>query len=394
MANKRDYYEVLGVSKTATEDELKKAYRKLAKKYHPDANPDNKEEAEAKFKEVNEAYEVLSDPKKRQMYDQFGTVDPQGFGGGAGGPFGGGNYYSYSSSGFNGFNGFDGFADFGDLGDIFSSFFGGSSRTSSSRQQTRGPRKGADLNLSMEISFEEAFLGVEKEILITRPETCNVCNGSGARPGTTVTKCPTCHGTGTIKQVQNTILGQMQTTRTCTTCHGTGEVIKEPCENCKGKGTVRKQARIKVKIPAGIDDKQTVVLRGEGEPGEKGGPKGDLYITVKVRKSSVYTRQGTTVLCEIPITITQATLGAELKIPMVDGSIEKFVIPEGTQTGTKFTIKDRGFKSLNSNSRGSFVFTVVVQTPKRLSREQRDLLEQLAKTMNEQPPVKKRGIFG
>ena len=340
MANKRDYYEVLGVSKTATEDELKKAYRKLAKKYHPDANPDNKEEAEAKFKEVNEAYEVLSDPKKRQMYDQFGTVDPQGFGGGAGGPFGGGNYYSYSSSGFNGFNGFDGFADFGDLGDIFSSFFGGSSRTSSSRQQTRGPRKGADLNLSMEISFEEAFLGVEKEISITRPETCNVCNGSGARPGTTVTKCPTCHGTGTIKQVQNTILGQMQTTRTCTTCHGTGEVIKEPCENCKGKGTVRKQARIKVKIPAGIDDKQTVVLRGEGEPGEKGGPKGDLYITVKVRKSSVYTRQGTTVLCEIPITITQATLGAELKIPMVDGSIEKFVIPEGTQTGTKFTIKD------------------------------------------------------
>ena len=394
MANKRDYYEVLGVSKTATEDELKKAYRKLAKKYHPDANPDNKEEAEAKFKEVNEAYEVLSDPKKRQMYDQFGTVDPQGFGGGAGGPFGGGNYYSYSSSGFNGFNGFDGFADFGDLGDIFSSFFGGSSRTSSSRQQTRGPRKGADLNLSMEISFEEAFLGVEKEISITRPETCNVCNGSGARPGTTVTKCPTCHGTGTIKQVQNTILGQMQTTRTCTTCHGTGEVIKEPCENCKGKGTVRKQPRIKVKIPAGIDDKQTVVLRGEGEPGEKGGPKGDLYITVKVRKSSVYTRQGTTVLCEIPITITQATLGAELKIPMVDGSIEKFVIPEGTQTGTKFTIKDRGFKSLNSNSRGSFVFTVVVQTPKRLSREQRDLLEQLAKTMNEQPPVKKRGIFG
>ena len=394
MANKRDYYEVLGVSKTATEDELKKAYRKLAKKYHPDANPDNKEEAEAKFKEVNEAYEVLSDPKKRQMYDQFGTVDPQGFGGGAGGPFGGGNYYSYSSSGFNGFNGFDGFADFGDLGDIFSSFFGGSSRTSSSRQQTRGPRKGADLNLSMEISFEEAFLGVEKEISITRPETCNVCNGSGARPGTTVTKCPTCHGTGTIKQVQNTILGQMQTTRTCTTCHGTGEVIKEPCENCKGKGTVRKQARIKVKIPAGIDDKQTVVLRGEGEPGEKGGPKGDLYITVKVRKSSVYTRQGTTVLCEIPITITQATLGAELKIPMVDGSIEKFVIPEGTQTGTKFTIKDRGFKSLNSNSRGSFIFTVVVQTPKRLSREQRDLLEQLAKTMNEQPPVKKRGIFG
>ena len=389
MANKRDYYEVLGVSKTATDDELKKAYRKLAKKYHPDANPDNKKEAEAKFKEVNEAYETLSNPEKRRMYDQFGPDGPQGFGG-AGGPFGGGNYYSYSSSGFNGF---DGFSDFGDLGDIFSSFFGGGARTSS-RQKTRGPRKGADLNLNIDITFEEAFLGVEKEIVITRPETCEVCHGTGARPGTSVTKCPICNGTGTVKQVQNTILGQMQTTRTCTNCHGTGEVIKEPCDNCKGKGTVRKQPRIKVKIPAGIDDNQTVVLRGEGEPGEKGGPKGDLYITVRVKKSSIYTRQGTTVMCEIPVTITQATLGADLKIPMVDGSTEIYTIPEGTQTGTKFTIRERGFNSISSATRGNFVFTVVVQTPKRLSREQRDLLEQLARTMNEQPPVKKRGIFG
>ena len=266
MANKRDYYEVLGVSKTATDEELKKAYRKLAKKYHPDANPDNKAEAEAKFKEVNEAYETLSNPQKRKMYDQFGTADPQGFGGGAGGPFGGG-YYSYTSSGFDGF---DGFSDFGDLGDIFSSFFGGGARTgTSSRQQSRGPRKGADLNLNLEISFEEAFLGVEKEISITRPDTCSVCKGSGAKPGTSVTKCPICNGTGTVREVKATILGQMQTTRTCTNCHGTGEVIKEPCDNCKGKGTVRKQARIKVKIPAGIDDNQTVVLRGEGEPGEK-----------------------------------------------------------------------------------------------------------------------------
>ena len=386
MANKRDFYEVLGVSKTATDDELKKAYRKLAKKYHPDANLDNKAEAEAKFKEVNEAYETLSDPQKRRMYDQFGTADPQGFGGGAGGPFGNG-YYSYTSSGF------DGFSDFGDLGDIFSSFFGGGARTGA-RQQARGPRKGADLNLNLEITFEEAFLGVEKEISITRPEACTVCKGSGARPGTTVTKCSICHGTGTVRQVQNTILGQMQTTRTCTSCHGTGEVIKEPCDTCKGKGTVRKQAKIKVKIPAGIDDKQTVVLRGEGEPGEKGGAKGDLYITVRVRRSNVFTRQGTTVLCDVPITITQATLGAELKIPMVDGSIEKFIIPDGTQTGTKFTIKDKGFKSLNSTTVGNFVFTVVVQTPKKLNKEQRELLEKLAKTMNEQPPIKKKGIFG
>ena len=389
MASKKDYYEILGVEKTATDDDLKKAYRKLAKKYHPDANQDNKEQAEAKFKEVNEAYETLSDPQKRRMYDQFGTADPQGFGGfggGAGGPFGNG-YYSYTSSGF------DGFSDFGDLGDIFSSFFGGGARTGG-RTQQRGPRKGADLNLNLEITFEEAFLGVEKEISITRPETCNVCSGSGARPGTSVTKCSTCNGTGTVRQVQNTILGQMQTSRTCTACHGTGEVIKEPCEHCKGKGTVRKQARIKVKIPAGIDDNQTVVLRGEGEPGEKGGPKGDLYITVRVRRSNVFSRQGNTVSCEIPVTITQATLGAELKIPMVDGSSEKFTIPEGTQTGTKFTIKEKGFTSLNSSARGNFVFTIVVQTPKKLNKEQRDLLEKLAKTMNEQPPVKKKGIFG
>ncbi len=385
MASKRDYYEILGVNKNATDDELKKAYRKLAKKYHPDANPDDKAGAEAKFKEVNEAYENLSDPQKRRMYDQFGTVDPQGFGG-AGGPFGGqGGYYSYSSSDFG---------DFGDLGDIFSSFFGGGfgGRTSSRRQT--GPKKGADLNLGMEITFEQAFLGVEKEVIITRDDTCEICHGSGAKPGTSKMKCTTCNGTGQVTQVQNTILGQMQTRRTCTTCHGTGEIIKEPCETCRGKGTVRKQPKIKVKIPAGIDDNQTIVLRGEGEPGEKGGPKGDLYITVKIKRHNIYTRKGNNVLCEVPITITQATLGAELEIPMVDGSKEKYKIPEGTQTGTKFTLRNKGFKSVNSSSVGDFVFTVTVQTPKRLSKEQRELLTQLAKTMNEQPPIKKRGLFG
>lgn len=389
MANKRDYYEVLGVNKNATDDELKKAYRKLAKKYHPDANPDNKAEAETKFKEVNEAYETLSDPQKRKMYDQFGPDGPQGFGGGAGGPFGGqGGYYSYNGSGF------DGFGDFGDLGDIFSSIFGGGfgGRNSSSRQ--KGPRKGADLNVRMEITFEQAFSGVEKEIVITRDEECHSCHGTGAKPGTSPIKCPTCHGTGQVTQVQNTILGQMQTSRTCSSCHGTGEIINDPCEACRGKGKIRKQPRIKVKIPAGIDDNQTVVLRGEGEPGERGGQKGDLYITVKIKKHSIYTRKGNNVLCEIPITITQATLGAELDIPMVDGSKEKYKIPEGTQTGTKFTIRNKGFKSINSSTTGDFIFTVTVQTPKRLTKEQRDLLVQLAKTMNEQPPVKKRGLFG
>ena len=387
MAAKRDYYEVLGVNKNATDEELKKAYRKLAKKYHPDANPDNKKEAEEKFKEVNEAYETLSDPQKRRMYDQFGADGPQGFGGGQG-PFGQGGYYSYSSSGFNGFD------DFGDLGDIFSSFFGGGFGGRSSSRKQNGPKKGADLNLRMEITFEQAFSGVEKEITVTRDEICDHCHGTGAKPGTSVTKCTMCNGTGQVTQVQNTILGQMQTRRTCTACHGTGEVIKEPCEICHGRGTVRKQPRIKVKIPAGIDDNQTVVLRGEGEPGQKGGPKGDLYITVRIKKHSIFTRSGNNVMCEVPITITQATLGADLEIPMVDGTKEIYKIPDGTQTGTKFVIKNKGFKSVNSSSVGDFVFTVKVQTPKKLTKEQRELLVQLAKTMNEQPPIKKRGFFG
>ncbi len=343
MAEKKDYYELLGVSKSATDDDLKKAYRKMAKKYHPDANPDNKEEAEAKFKEVNEAYEVLSNPQKRKMYDQFGTVDPSGAGFGGGGPFGGGNgYYSYSTSDFG---------DFGDLGDIFSSFFGGGfgGQRANSRRNN-GPRKGEDLNLSIDISFEESFLGTEKEIIVTRQEACIECNGTGAKRGTNPVKCPTCNGTGQVTSYQNTILGRVQTTRPCNDCRGTGEIIKEPCEHCHGKGTVRKTPKVKVKIPAGINDNQTVVLRGEGNPGVKGGPSGDLYITVRVRKSSIYRREGNNVYCDIPVTITQATLGAELDIPMVDGSKEKYKIPEGTQTGTAFTIRSKGFKSINSTA--------------------------------------------
>ena len=386
MAEKKDYYEILGVSKSATDDELKKAFRKKAKQWHPDANPNNKKEAEAKFKEVNEAYEVLSNPQKRQMYDQFGTADPQqaGFGGG---PFGGGNgYYSYSTSDFG---------DFGDLGDIFSSFFGGGfgGQRSSSRRNN-GPRKGEDLNIGIDISFEESFLGVEKEIIVTRQETCSHCNGTGAKKGTNPIKCPTCNGTGQVTSFQNTILGRVQTRRTCSDCHGTGEIIKEPCENCRGKGTIRKTPKVKIKIPAGINDNQTVVLRGEGNPGLKGGPAGDLYITVRVRKSSIFKRDGNNVYCDIPVTITQATLGAELDIPMVDGSKEKYKIPEATQTGTQFTIRGKGFKSINSSMQGNFIFRVVVQTPKKLTKEQRDLLMKLSKTMNEQPPVKKKGFFG
>ncbi|NLC87421.1 MAG: molecular chaperone DnaJ [Clostridiaceae bacterium] len=385
MAAKRDYYEILGVDKNATDEELKKAYRKMAKKYHPDANPDNKVEAEAKFKEVNEAYETLSNAQKRRMYDQFGPEGVQGANGygGAGGPFGQGGYYSYSS----------GFDDFGDLGDIFSSIFGGGFGSRSSKSNN-GPKKGADLKATIEISFEDAYLGCEKEIVLTREETCSTCHGNGAKPGTNVETCNMCHGTGTITQVQNTILGQMQTQRPCNNCHGTGKIIREICDDCKGKGTIRKQAKIKIKIPAGIDNNQTIILRNEGEPGERGGEKGDLYIVVRIKKHSIYMRDGDKVLCDIPITFTQATLGSDLEIPMVDGRKEIYKIPEGTQTGTKFTIKNKGFKSVNGNYQGDFIFTVQVQVPKHLTKIQRDILLQLAKTMNEQPPIKKKGIFG
>ena len=380
MSQKRDYYEVLGVSKTATDDELKRAFRKLAKQYHPDANPDNKEEAEKKFKEINEAYETLSDPQKRKMYDQFGPDGPSGFGSGNAG-----GYYT---------SGFDGFSDFGDLGDIFSSFFGGGFGGKSSRRNNNGPVQGADVKSAIDITFEESFLGVEKEIVITRDETCTTCGGNGAKPGTVIDKCATCNGTGQIRQIQNTILGQMQTTRTCGTCNGTGKVIKQPCDVCKGRGKIRKQAKIKIKIPAGIDDGQTIVLRGEGESGSRGGAKGDLYILIRVKKHSIYVRNGNDVYCNVPITYTQAALGAELEIPMVDGSKEVYRIPEGTQTGTKFTIRSKGFKNVNISSQGNFVFTVQIQVPKHLTKEQRDILNELAKTMNEQPPIKKKGIFG
>ena len=383
MAEKRDYYEVLGVDRNATDDELKKAYRKLAKKYHPDANPDNKKEAEAKFKEVNEAYETLSDKQKRQMYDQFGHEGP--------------------SSGFGGFNGFNGqngsytySTSYGFDDDIFSNIFKGFGFDfgGGSQRNNNGQKKGPDLKYNLEITFEESFLGVQKEIVIYSYETCNTCHGEKSRPGTHPETCSMCHGSGKIEQVVTTIFGQMKTAKTCSACGGTGKIIKEPCPECRGKGKIKKQTKIKVTIPAGIDDGQTVVLRNEGEPGTQGGPKGDLYIVVHIKRHSIYSRKGDGVYCEIPITFTQATLGAELKIPMVDGGEEKYKIPAGTQTGTRFIIRNKGFKSVNGSQRGDFIFTVIVQVPKKLTSEQRDLLTRLAQTMNEQPPVKKRGFFG
>lgn len=381
---KRDYYEVLGVGKSATDEELKKAYRKLAKQHHPDANPDNKEEAEKKFKEISEAYETLSDKQKRQMYDQFGFDGPNNVGNQGGG------YYSYGS-GFDGFGGFSDFGDFGDLGDIFSSFFGGGSTRA---RTSNGPIKGADLKLNLDITFEEAYLGVDKEISLNRNEKCSSCNGSGAKKGTSPEKCGVCNGAGKIKQVVTTPFGQMSTQKPCTQCNGTGKVIKEPCQDCRGKGINKKSVKIKVKIPEGIDEGQTIILRNEGETGSNSGPNGDLYIVIHIKRHNIYFRKAEHVLCEIPITFTGATLGTDIEIPMVDGTKEKYKIPEGTQTGTKFTIKSKGFKSVNGNWRGDFVFTVVVQTPKKLTSKQRELLVELAQTMDEQPPIKKKGIFG
>ncbi len=386
MAQKRDYYEVLGVNKNSSEDEIKRAFRRLAKKYHPDANPDNKKEAEEKFKEVNEAYEVLSDPQKKQMYDQFGFDGPQSYGGQGGG------YYSYGQ-GFDGFSGFGtDFGDFGDLGDIFSSFFGGGG--SSRRQSSNGPAKGADIRTSINITFEESYLGVEKEISLYRNEQCSTCGGSGAKKGTKPETCSVCNGKGRVTSVSQTILGNVQTQRTCSACKGTGKIIKEPCEDCKGKGIKSKQVKIKVKVPEGIDEGQTIVLKGEGESGKNGGPKGDLYIIIHVKKHNIFSRNADHVLCEIPITFTGATLGTEIEVPMVDGTKEKYKIPEGTQPGTQFVIKNKGFKSVNGNWRGDFVFVVTVEVPKKLTHEQRVLLVELAKTMNEQPQIKKKGIFG
>ena len=383
MANK-DYYAILEVNKNASTDEIKKSYRKLVKKWHPDANPNNRAEAEAKIKEINEAYEVLSNDQKRQMYDQYGTADPSGAGFSGGNPFGSG-FYQYSNGGFSGFEGF------GDIFDDIGSMFGFGGR---SRRSKNGPSKGESLKYEMQLTFEEAFSGVTKEFNILRNEKCKTCNGSGAKPGTKPETCDLCNGKGFTVSVQNTFLGTTQVRTTCNKCHGTGKMIKEICEDCLGKGEKRKQATLKVKIPAGIDNGQTVVLRGEGEPGRNGGENGDIYINVSLKKHKIFTRKGANIYCDVPITFTQATLGAELDIPLVDGKTMKYKIPEGTQPGTTFTINDKGFNNLNvPGKKGNLLFTVIVQVPKRLTKEQRTLLTELAKTMNEQPPIKKRGFF-
>lgn len=369
MPEKRDYYEVLGVDRNATEADLKKAYRMLAKKYHPDVNPNNKE-AEAKFKEINEAYAVLSDPQKRQQYDRFG-------------------HEGLNGAGFEGFSGFGGF-DFG-FDDIFESFFGGSPFGRSTRQKT-GPRRGADLKYSVDITFNEAAFGVAKDLRVTRMQSCQTCGGSGAKPGTSPQTCKHCNGTGQIRQVQATPFGQMVNMRTCDVCRGEGTLITDPCSECRGTGKVQKTSTLNINIPAGIDDNQTISLRGEGEPGTKGGPAGDLYVTIRVKPHPLFTRDGYNIICEIPITFTQAALGAELDIPTLEGTI-KYTIPEGTQTGTVFRLRSKGIKHLRSNARGDEFVKVNVEVPTKMTAKQKDLLRQFAEVSGDDVFVQRKNFF-
>ncbi len=369
--NKRDYYEVLGVEKGAAGEEIKKAYRKLAMKYHPDRNPGDKE-AEERFKEVGEAYEVLSDDDKRARYDQFGFagVDPN-YGAGQGGA------------------GFGGFGDFGDLGDIFGSFFGGGFGGGSRRGNTaNAPRRGENVMSRLELTFEEAAFGCEKEVDVQRIEECAACSGSGSADGAIET-CSMCRGTGQVRTQQNFMGMSMQSTSVCPQCNGRGKIIKTPCNTCKGKGKVRRNKKIKVKVPAGVDAGQTVRVRGEGCVGSNGGPAGDVLAEIVLRRHPIFTRRDMTVYCEVPISFTQAALGATVQVPTLDGKVS-FEIPEGTQTGREFVLRDKGIPSVNNpRRRGDQRFTVVVETPTKLTKEQKELLRQLDDSMEGTPKRKK-----
>lgn len=384
MAESKDYYSILGVSKDATADDLKKAYRRLAKKYHPDAQhtEEDKKNAEAKFKEINEAYSVLSDENKRAQYDRFGSNFEQagGFGGGYG------NY-----GGAYGFGGFDGFGGIDiDLEDILGSVFGGGF---SSFKKSQGPTRGADIKTTMSIKFEEAAFGVKKEINITRNEKCDSCNGSGAKPGSKIITCDKCGGRGKIQVTQNTIMGAFSTVKTCDKCSGSGKVIETPCEKCSGKGIVRKSRKIEINVPAGIDDGQAISLRGEGDAGKKGGPNGDLYVVIKVTPHKYFKRNGFDISANVRVPFAKMALGGDIKIPTLEGEME-FNIPEGTTSGTKFRVKDQGIPVLNGRGRGVLEFTVDVDVPKKLNDEQRELLTKFAKTFGDEVNQKKRGIFG
>ena len=374
--NKRDYYEVLGVEKNASDAEIKKAYRKLAMKYHPDQNPGDKA-AEERFKEVNEAYEVLSNADKKARYDQYGFagVDP--------------NFNPNFTGGFGGGSGFGGF---GDLGDIFNDFFGGFTGGGGATARRNAPQKGQNVVAQLELTFEEAAFGTEKEITVGTVENCAKCGGSGCADGTSPQTCPTCGGSGSVRATRQTAFGVFSQTAACPKCGGTGKIIEKPCPTCRGKGKVRRNKTISVKIPAGIDDGQSVRVRGEGSAGSNGGSAGDLLVTVAVRKHDVFQRDGANVLCEMPITFAQAALGADIEVPTLDGKV-RYHVPEGTQTGTTFRLKGKGMYYVGYKTRGDQYITVVVETPAHLTREQRELLQKFDRSAGADTQPRQTGFF-
>lgn len=364
---KRDYYEVLGVSRDASKEEIKKAYRKLARKYHPDANPNDKQAAE-KFKEINEAYHVLMDDEKRAAYDRFGHAATDGQGG------------------FEDFGGFSGFGtDFGGLGDIFDMFFGGGRRRT-------GPQRGADIRVDIELSLEEAAFGLERDIKVPRTEDCGTCGGSGAAPGTKPRPCMQCGGTGQVQFAQNTPFGRVVQSRTCDRCRGKGTIIEKPCPTCHGTGQVRRTRTIHIKIPAGVDNGSRLRVPGEGEAGTRGGPRGDLYVYIRVKPHKFFKREGNDIICEIPISFVQAALGDELEVPTLEGKVG-LKIPEGTQTGTVFRLRGKGIPDINGYGRGDQHVRVRVVTPTKLNEQQRELLREFGRSMGEEPKEAEKGFF-
>lgn len=383
MAEKRDYYEVLGIGKNATDAEIKSAYRKLAKKYHPDLNPGNKE-AEEKFKEVNEANDVLSDPQKRQRYDQFGFagVDP--------------NYAAANGGGAGGFGGGFGGVDLGDIfGDIFGGGFGGGFSGfggGSSTRTANAPRKGHDIQASVVLTFEEAAHGCSKKITINRQDTCPDCGGTGAAKGTSPETCPDCGGRGYVVTQQRTPFGVMQSQQPCSHCGGRGTIIRNPCKTCRGTGKTAARKSLEINIPAGIDDDQNIALRGQGDAGSNGGPAGDVIVHVTVKADPMFERDGYDVTIHVPITFSQAVLGDDVEVPTVDGRIVQH-IPEGTQSGTKFRLRGQGIQYLNGRGRGDQYVIVDVEIPKKVTRAQREALKAFEDSMKEDNYEKRKGFF-